>query len=166
MSTAFDRGWGHPDERNYRKLHIAECDAGGETIYVRTEIRYLVAGFINELVANGYKIDKGPLDDWGYINRPIRGYETQWAKTRNLRYKSNHSWGLAFDINSRTNPLTTNGKLITDMPKPLVRHLCRKWGFTWGGDYTGLRKDAMHFEFMGRPSDVKKYPLAPVKKAA
>lgn len=160
MATAADRGWGSPDEKDYAKNHLALVDAGGIRLTVRTEVRYLVAGLLNDL-APFYKLRKGEC--WGQINRPIRGYEAKWEATHDLRYKSNHSWGLAIDLNSRSNPLTSDGVLHTDMPVELVRYLCRKWGATWGGDYKGKRRDAMHLEWVIRPEQVKNYPL-PVEK--
>lgn len=61
---------------------------------------------------------------------------------------SNHFAGLAFDINAGWNGLGVN-------PPPVGRRgsvrllapIFNKFGFRWGGDYTG-RKDGMHFEIV------------------
>lgn len=143
---ARQRGWGDPDAPGYRQKHIVKIRAGGRDLYVRREVAHLFKGFIDEIVRGGYRIDLGPIDDWGYANRDIRGRPG---------VKSNHSWGLAVDLNARTNPM--GSKLKTDMPRWVV-DTAQKWGLLWGGTYK-TRPDAMHFEFVGRPSDVARYPL-------
>ncbi len=77
---------------------------------------------------------------WGYACRAIKGIVPSVA--------SNHSWGLALDINAPTNPL---GGTTTDMPS-WMPDLWNEYGFRWGGDYSG-RKDPMHYEFMGTPTE-------------
>lgn len=149
MSDARDRGWGDPDEPGYAKKHIITVRAGGVRLNVRTEVAPLFIGFVDELVASGYRLDVD-ADDWGYNNRDIRGRPG---------VKSNHAWGLAIDLNSSTNPMTEDGRIHTDMPVDLVRHLAAKWGLEWGGDYSGKRRDPMHFEFVGRRGDEDIYPL-------
>lgn len=62
---------------------------------------------------------------------------------------SNHSWGTAFDINARWNPL---GKPPAPMGLPgsveeLVP-LAEAHGFYWGGAFKS-RPDGMHFEYVG-----------------
>jgi len=76
----------------------------------------------------------------GYNSRPIRGSTTT---------PSNHSWGLALDINWDKNPMTST--LITDMPGTVV-NAWKDLGFGWGGNYGG-RKDSMHYEYNGTPQD-------------
>lgn len=147
MSTAQQRGWGDPDAPGYRQNHIVGVSTGGVKVYVRREIAHLVQGFLHELVQGGYRLDK-QADDWGYNNRDIRGRPG---------VKSNHAWGLAIDINSATNPMTQDGKVHTDMPL-WVRESAHRWGFFWGADYSGSRKDPMHFEFLGTPADAHKFP--------
>lgn len=145
-SGARARGWGDPDSPGYRQKHIVRITAGGRDLWVRREVAHLFKGFIDEIVARGYRIDLGGVDDWGFANRDIRGRPG---------VKSNHSWGLAVDLNARTNPM--GPKLITDMPAWVV-DVAEKWGLLWGGAYR-TRPDAMHFEFVGRPGDVARYPL-------
>lgn len=165
MSTPQDRGWGWPgapgssQEREYRKtlttLHVA-----GIKLVVRKEVAGLFNGFLSELVTGGYRLDIN-ADDWGFANRDIRGRPG---------VKSNHAWGLAIDINAIDNPMAEahgwhaaqpghdDRGVHTDMPKG-TSALAARWGLRWGANYTGSRADAMHFEFMGRPVDVSRYPL-------
>lgn len=153
MADARSRGWGWPGdpgsiaERTYRRLHVVTIAAGGVRLAVRREVAALFGGFIADLVATGYRLDVRP-DDWGFANRDIRGRPG---------VKSNHSWGLAVDLNAVDNPMTT-GAVRTDMP-PGTGFLAAKWGLRWGANYSGTRKDAMHFEFEGTPGDVGRYPL-------
>lgn len=58
---------------------------------------------------------------------------------------SNHSWGTAFDVNARWNPL--GAKPVVRGEPGCVRELvpiARQFGFYWGGDFH--RPDGMHFE--------------------
>ena len=52
---------------------------------------------------------------------------------------SNHSFGLAIDINSLENQRGTVGQM-----HPVVVEIMKKWGFAWGGDWNYT--DPMHFE--------------------
>ena len=60
---------------------------------------------------------------------------------------SRHSWGIAIDINPRTNPF--GGTPTMD---PRVVEIFRRHGFAWGG--TWVRPDGMHFEWLG-PRDAQ-----------
>ncbi len=160
MATAQDRDWGHPDEPGFRQRNIVAVDAGGVRLWVHRGVARLFKGFLDELVRRGYSLDV-IADDWGYVNRDIRGRPG---------VKSNHAWGLAVDINATKNPMTeahpshasTAGHdergVHTDMPR-WVGPLAERWGLRWGANYSGTRKDAMHFEFMGTPVDVGRYPI-------
>jgi hypothetical protein len=151
------RGWGWPgapnsaEDKAYRASHIVALEVQGVNLYVRKEVARLFKGFIDELCRtkgrNGrlYRLDVNP-DDWGYANRDVRGRPG---------VKSNHAWGLAVDLNSATNPMTEDGRTHTDLPSN-VGTLASKWGLRWGGDYDGDRRDPMHFEFMGTPSDASR----------
>lgn len=167
MSTPRDRGWGNPDAPNYRRDHIVVVEARGIRLAVRREVAGLFVGFLEDLCATGYRLDV-VADDWGYANRCIRG---TGAGTGRPCVKSNHSWGLAIDVNATTNPMTEAhashaGRpghdargVHTDMPAE-TGALAAKWGLRWGANYSGTRKDAMHFEFMGTPRDVHRYPTS------
>lgn len=109
---------------------------------VRYELVDLITMLVQETKNRGYRF--GTASDpsygcWGYSCRAISGSNTP----------SNHSWGLAVDINAPSNPYTS--PLVTDMPG-WMPDLWNEYGFRWGGDYSGS-KDAMHYEFMGSVSD-------------
>lgn len=159
MSTATDRGWGTPDAPHgdaYRRSNVVKVTVGpfpksehlasahgAVTIYVHRAIAYLATGFLTQIITNGYRLDHGPLDDWGFCYRPNRN---------NAHVLSNHSWGIAIDVNAATNPNTHDSKVHTDMPMWVIE-AGHTWGFSWGGDYHGTVRDPMHYEFMGTLAD-------------
>lgn len=165
MASAQDRGWGDPDSTNYRSRVIRTITIAGVRLAIHREVAHLFAGFIGELTRGGYRLDISQ-DDWGYANRCVRG---TGLGTGRPCVKSNHSWGLAVDLNAIDNPMTAahphHGGQVghnpagvhTDMP-PGTAELAARWGLTWGANYRGTRKDAMHFEFLGTPADVANYP--------
>lgn len=119
---------------------------------IRRELAELVSRLVRETKNRGYKFGNSSDPSygcWGYSCRAIAGSRTP----------SNHSWGLAVDINAPTNPYTS--PLKTDMPG-WMRDLWKSYGFRWGGDYSG-RKDAMHYEFMGSVADAANYTNRAVK---
>lgn len=59
-----------------------------------------------------------------------------WDPSRGI---SQHAWGLAFDINVPTNQYGATPTL-----HPGIVDAFRRWGFTWGGDFS--TPDGMHFE--------------------
>lgn len=95
----------------------------------------LLAAFAADFHALIEPIDAGPLDDWGYCYRMVRG------TTDKL---SNHSSGTAIDLNATQHPLGKAGTFEAGKV-PMIRALAKKYGLTWGGDYRG-RKDEMHIE--------------------
>ena len=95
----------------------------------------LLVTFAAEFNQHIEPIDKGPLDDWGYCYRNVRG------STDKL---SNHSSGTAIDLNASQHPLGHAGT-FTPMQTVLIKALANKYGLRWGGDYLH-RKDEMHFE--------------------
>jgi hypothetical protein len=136
-NSAAQRGWGPgwPDAQVDKMVTIS---AAGVKVSVRREIAALVQTLLQVTEKLGYDVKVGQT--WGFANRPIRGSQIP----------SNHSWGLAVDINSLANPM--GFPLQTDLPPKVVQawELC---GFYWGGRYT-KRPDSMHFEYVRRPSDV------------
>ena len=111
-------------------------------VSVHTRIARLAQLLVDATEARGYMLRPGEC--WGFACRPIAG----------TRVPSNHSWGLAVDINSPANPYTH--PRVTDMP-PWMPLLWNRYGFAWGGNYdndgrTG-KADSMHYEFMGTPAD-------------
>jgi hypothetical protein len=53
---------------------------------------------------------------------------------------SKHAFGLAVDLNTRTNQLGTRGHM-----DPRIVEIFQRWGFEWGGTWVP-RPDPMHFE--------------------
>jgi hypothetical protein len=54
-----------------------------------------------------------------------------------------HSWAAAVDINPDTNAF---GESSFDMPNEFVDEF-EKLGFVWGGRWSDLSRDAMHFQY-------------------
>lgn len=134
MASAESRGWGKgwPASRLADMVPLSYI-----TGRVHRDIHELCELLCAETVRRGYTIRRDW--SWGYANRPIAGTQTA----------SNHSWGLAVDLNAPANPMRR--PLTTDMPSWLP-DLWRSYGFRWGGDYTST-PDPMHFEFMGTPGE-------------
>jgi LysM repeat protein len=65
-----------------------------------------------------------------------------WRMKRGQAKPSTHSWGIAIDLNARTNAMGTAG----DMDPALVA-LFEGHGFIWGGRWSGSNKDPMHFQY-------------------
>jgi hypothetical protein len=138
-TTAAGRGWGQGWPAD-NKSKMTTVRAGGIAVSVHTAIAPLVTWLIEQTVAKGYGVRHGEC--WGFANRAIRG----------TNQPSNHSWGLAVDLNAPANPMTD--RLVTDMPAWMPA-LWKSKQFRWGGDYP-RRKDAMHYEFMGTPDDARR----------
>jgi D-alanyl-D-alanine carboxypeptidase len=144
MADAEDRGWGPGWPTGVPPSQLTQVDITGTRFPggVRTEIARLVELLVAECKARGYVF--GANGDpaygcWGYSNRPISGTQTP----------SNHSWGLAVDVNAPTNP--QKRPLTTDMPA-WMPDLWKGYTFDWGGDYQTSTPDPMHFEYMGTPA--------------
>lgn len=138
------RGWGQgwPVDRS-GDMTTVRAARSGASFTVHHLIGPIIKYLIDETERRGYLIDHGPGDvddDWSYANRAIRGRNSP----------SNHSWGLAVDINAQDFPLGSSKRL----PQWLV-DLWKAHGFDYGGDWSG-RKDPMHFEFNGWPSDARR----------
>lgn len=115
----------------------------GLKLQLREELLELFALLIDETERMGYDVRRrnaqGDFVTGGFNCRAIAGTSKP----------SNHSWGLAIDVNSDRNPATL--PLTTDIP-PAVRDLWARFGFRW----LGTRKpvpDPMHFEYMGSVAD-------------
>lgn len=103
-----------------------------------------LAAFVH---ANVEPLDHGPLDDWGYAERTIRGSSTTL---------SNHASGTALDLNSTRHPLGKTGTWTPEQRKKIHDRLRFYDGvIRWGGDYTG-RPDEMHFEINAGLDAVKR----------
>jgi hypothetical protein len=126
------KGWGGHCTGNRTTITLSN----GVRITVRSEIAELATLLLNECLRRGYAIRQA--DTGAYNCRLIAGSDV-W---------SNHAWGLAIDINWQLNPMRR--PLTTNIPV-WMRQLFNRFGFAWGGDYSGT-PDAMHMEFMGTPA--------------
>jgi hypothetical protein len=138
MADARARGWGEGWPRD-RRAEMVIAGTGNVQVLVHRDIAPLVSWLMLETERRGYRLRRGEC--WGFANRPITG----------TRRPSNHSWGLAVDLNAPSNPMFD--ELITDMPAWMPA-LWKAWGFGWGGDWQGT-KDPMHYEFMGSPDTAR-----------
>lgn len=140
-NNAAERGWGLGwPNCQYSKMVVIR--KAGVAVSVRKEIAELVATLF-QATEEKFNYDIKAGQTWGMACRPIRGTQTA----------SNHSWGLAVDINSLANPMQSTFK--SDIPPPVV-HMWEACGFYWGGRYSN-RPDAMHFEYIFRPEDVARH---------
>jgi hypothetical protein len=111
---------------------------------VREEIHDLVSLLLQVSERRGF-INLQPGWCWGGGCRAIKRSDGTLTDT-----PSNHSWGLALDVNA---PENVFGGATHTIPVPMAR-FWNTYGFRWGGDYPDT-KDWMHFEFMGTPADAK-----------
>lgn len=139
--TARSKGWGPgwPTDR-WTDMARVQAARSGVAVNVHRRIARLVLLLLNETERRGYLCRGGQTG--AYNNRPIGGTRTA----------SNHSWGLAIDINWSINFASYDGRNHGDLPS-WVPPLWARYGFAWGGNYSGKFKDPMHFEFMGSPAD-------------
>jgi len=139
--SAKAKGWGSgwPQNRSHDMARV-KADRSGTALNVNKRIARLVDLLIDETERRGYRLVQAQCG--GYNNRPIRGTSKP----------SNHSWGLAVDLNWQRNPENFHGVVKTDLPDWLPK-LWGRYGFAWGGNYRGNHKDPMHLEFMGSPDD-------------
>ena len=82
-----------------------------------------------------YRID--PASTFAAAARTIGG---NWRISR-------HTFGIAIDVNARSNPNRSDNTLVTDLPEWWVDAFLDA-GFCWGGLWIGS-KDAMHFAWQG-----------------
>lgn len=135
------RGWGNgwPVDRSASMKNVKT--KFGQVLPVHREIAPIVQFLVDETERRGYLIHQpGDVrDDWGYSNRPIGGTSKP----------SNHSWGLAVDIDATKYP---QGQRSKRSPQWVV-DLWAMYGFEWGG--TWKNADPMHFEFAGSVTEAK-----------
>jgi len=135
------KGWGAgwPTDRA-RDMVRVKADQSGTKVNVHKRIAALVDILLDQTELRGYRLHQEQTG--GFNCRPIK----------NTKKPSNHSWGLAVDLNWQHNPERFDGVLKTDFPSWLAP-LWGRYGFAWGGNYRGRHKDPMHLEFMGCPDD-------------
>lgn len=120
-------------------LVTVTTNRSGSRFNVHRKIAVLVDLLADETERRGY-LGKPPQCG-AYNCRPIGG----------TKIASNHSFALALDWNWQENPFSTTALQVMTMPL-WMPELWNKFGFAWGGDYTGPKKDCMHLEFMGTPA--------------
>ena len=142
METSYN-GW--PASKDQAEIGIKAYKVEGTNLKLRCaeKVEPLLLNFAKEFNELIEPLEGGALDDWGYCYRDVRGVPGKL---------SNHSSGTAIDLNATKHPL---GKVGTfDAAKvPMIRALAKKYGLTWGGDWT--RKDEMHFEIALSPEKVR-----------
>lgn len=154
MSTAQDRGWGpgYPNCQRDKQVTVV-VGRNNLRLPVRREVAPIFAELVRRLETSrgsGFRPDWS----WGFACRAISG----------TTKPSNHSWGLAIDLDAPTNPYASstwhrsNGRpgwggltLVSTMPQD-TRAICDRLSVRWGGLYS-TKPDPMHFEFMGTPAD-------------
>lgn len=131
-------------------------------LVVNKKIEKEIIEIFKEIKKSGFQIEKIiPIseydwdDDKSMEDNNTSGYNYRFvANTTKL---SNHSYGMAIDINPRYNPMLVKdkvypsngsyskenkGTIVADSP---VVKIFKKRGWTWGGDYKTI-KDYQHFE--------------------
>lgn len=142
--TAAQRGWGEgwPRCSGARDdLATVVTKRSGTKIVTRrrlARLQQILLDWTEDPTGGNYLLK--PNQCGGYNCRAISG----------TKVASNHSWAVANDLNWNDNPYTTTGRF--NIPVRVAR-TWNGYGFAWGGDYRGARKDYMHFEFMGTPTD-------------
>jgi hypothetical protein len=122
------------------KFHTQAGDALCElwAAWEETDLLRRVLSFNGAWVPR-YKRGRGPVTVDGVARRPFPG----------PAQLSNHSWGTAFDINARWNPLgqapVPMGGVgsVVELVEEAEAH-----DFAWGGHFAS-RPDGMHFEYVG-----------------
>jgi hypothetical protein len=130
------KGWGNgwPECSGVRtNIATVTANRSGSRFNVHRKIAVLVDLLTDETERRGY-LGK-PAQCGAYNCRPVGRTQTP----------SVHSWGLAVDWNWQENPFSATALEV--MPT-----LWGEFGFGWGGNYSGTKKDTMHLEFMGTPS--------------
>lgn len=151
--SAQDRGWGPGWPNCQRSRIVTIVRADGLRLPVRAELVDLTTLLLDLTELSGY--DVLPGQTWGFACRAISGTSVP----------SNHSWGLADDLNAPSNPYASaawharNARgtrpfglaIVCDIPQAVVE-MWEAHGYRWGGRYR-TKPDPMHFEFMGSPAD-------------
>jgi len=125
----------------------------GLRLPMRRQVAVMTKTLIDRTEAMGY--DVNPDWTWGFACRPISG----------TNRPSNHSRGLAVDLNAPRNPYASASwhrrnargtfpfglRIVCDIPESVIR-LWEANGWGWGGRYK-TKPDPMHLEFEGTERD-------------
>ena len=141
MQTSYN-GW--PASKEQAEIGIKAYKVEGTSLKLRCseKVAPLLINFAKEFNELIEPLEGGALDDWGFAYRDVRGVPGKL---------SNHSSGTAIDLNAIKHPLSKVGTFEASKV-PMIRALAKKYGLTWGGDWT--RKDEMHFEIALSPEKV------------
>lgn len=120
-----------------------------------------IQDILNKAIKDGFELEEVV----GYRAQMSKGKVNQNGERTEL---SHHSFGLAFDINPKSNGLYTNcyqwdpeicrlikgGIYNTQNPKAILKNTklvksLNEIGFKWGGEIKGRQKDFMHFSLSG-----------------
>ena len=106
---------------------------------VHRKIAPLMELLLTESISRNYV---RPVDGWcwGYARRPIKNPDGSLSNT-----PSNHSWGLAIDINAPVNCFGCSSHTIP----ATMGALWTSYGFRWGGDYYDQGLDALRVPRLG-----------------
>jgi hypothetical protein len=102
------------------------------TVMVHKDAAAAFTGYLSDLAKTGYNLK----DVQTYADRKMRGGEKP----------SEHSFGLALDVNPNANVRGVGG--TTDLP-PNLHELAAKWGLISGADWRGKDYDPMHVQWAG-----------------
>lgn len=156
MAPASQLGWGR-GWPNCVTDEIVTARVGGRGLRlpVRRQIVPLVAGLVADLeTARGDAFT--PEWSWGFACRAIA----------NTRTPSNHSQGVAVDLDAPENPYLSaathrlahplrhaypGGRILRSTMPYEAEAIARRWGFRWGGTYS-TKPDPMHFEIAVTPA--------------
>lgn len=162
------------DDLSY--IHVLHYDFDGQIrdghLICNKKIAPKIAAVFQELYENAYPIEKIRLIEeyGGNDNESMKDNNTScfnYRKIAGTNKLSNHSFGLAVDINPLYNPYVKitrdktivspdNAAVYADRTKnfdhkidqnSLIYRVFKKHGFIWGGDWINV-KDYQHFEFI------------------
>lgn len=143
MATpANTRGWGKGwPQNNSSKMVTVRAARSGAKWPVHRDVAPILQHIVDEVERRGYLFHQPGqvVDDWGYANRPIRGTSTP----------SNHSWGLAVDVDATLYP---QGQRSRRPPQWVIDLFAF---FRWENGWQWRNPDPMHFEFAGTIAEAR-----------